>query len=647
MATYEEIIAKARELASEGRTDDARRLGEIALRMRQQTPPTEGGTLQADIEAGLVPSGDTDTRSTAEVVGQPSGAGMDQMRSLSAPMLETAGQAWRGATGQGPSITGAALQDGINLGYGVNIPVSENVANIAGRVADLGLAGLSALGGVGAGVAGAAGDVAEAAGVPGAERLGRELAALPEAFAGSPQQLMRIGTAPRIPQQTPRQAANAARVSNAEAAIAAGAERGVNVMTSDALPPSTFAARWTQGIGEKIPIAGTGGKRAAQVQQRQDAITDVVRMYAPEGAVVDDILPLLSDDLVRSNSEFVQRYNGMKREVIDRLADAGEVDVTRTVGAIDQELARLRGMNNANVAPVIARLEDWKTSVQGQDLGGVEELRKLLGESFKASDMADVRGVGEQAINRIYQPLREDMTDFIRANGDRRDVDRWGVANRRLSENIQEVQGTALRSALNSADTKPETVKSLLFSQNRSDVSRLYRRLSPEGRQNARAAVLLRALENSQSAGELSPTRFGANMQRLARQTGVVFSGEDRAVVQGLATVLNATRRADQAAANPPTGAQNVPFIGGAVAADLLGGMGAAVTSAATIGGIARLYESPKARDLLLSISRARSGTPRQASLIQEYQDLIAAGAIAGTAAPQSNEEQPAQQSAQ
>lgn len=609
--------------------------------------PTTGGTSQADIDAGLVPSGDTDTRSTAQLVGRRSGAGFDQARSLSTPMLETAGQALRGATGQGPSITGEALKGGINLGYGANIPVSEGVANVAGRVGDLGLAGLSALGGLGAGAAGAVGDVAEAVGVPGAEKLGRELAAVPEAFAGSPSSLARIATAQRVPQQTPRQAAMAARVSDAEAAIAAGAERGVNVMTSDALPPRTFAARWVQGIGEKIPIAGTGNARAAQVTQRQDAITDAVRMYAPEGAVVDDILPLISDDLVRSNSEFVQRYSGMKNEVIDRLSDAGEVDVARTTGAIDQEIARLQGMNNASVGPVVARLQDWKTSIQGQDLGGIEELRRLLGESFKASDMADVKGIGEQAINRIYGPLREDMSDFIRANGERRDVDRWGVANRRLSENMQEVQGTALRNALRSADTRPETVKSLLFSQNRSDVSRLYRRLSPEGRQNARAAVLLRALEGSQTAGELSPTRFGANMQRLARQTGVAFSGEDRAVVQGLATVLNATRRADQAAANPPTGAQNVPFIGGAVAADLLGGMGAAVGSAATIGGIARLYESPRTRDLLLSISRARSGTPRQTALIREYEDLIRSGVIAGTVAGQPDEEQQAPQSAQ
>lgn len=64
MATYEELIAKARELAAEGRMDDARRVGEIALRMRQ-LPEATPAPQQAPVDPTL-PSPDMDTRSTQE-----------------------------------------------------------------------------------------------------------------------------------------------------------------------------------------------------------------------------------------------------------------------------------------------------------------------------------------------------------------------------------------------------------------------------------------------------------------------------------------------------------------------------------------------------------------------------------------------------
>lgn len=110
MATYEEMIAKARELAAEGRMEEARRLGEIALRMRSQ-PATAEVPAQAAAPAPvappaaadpMIPSGDMDTRSTQEFlrdsgaeqplvdtsrIGQPrpmrtdGGTGMDMLRS--------------------------------------------------------------------------------------------------------------------------------------------------------------------------------------------------------------------------------------------------------------------------------------------------------------------------------------------------------------------------------------------------------------------------------------------------------------------------------------------------------------------------------------------------------------------------------------
>ncbi len=543
---------------------------------------------------------------------------------LSSPFFEGASASIAGVTGSGESVAGQML------------PESTPYRDALGRVLDVPLAGLQFLGGATAGAAGAAGDIAHGLGMSRghAERLGRDLAAIPEAFAGNPAGLSRIATAPKI---SPRQMQRAAQVADADATIAAGAERGVRVMTTDVMPPQTFAGRWLQSGAEKIPLAGTGGTRAAQSAERADAIEDVVRMYAADGVTVDDILPLISDDLVKSNSAFRKRYSGMKNEVIDRLSDLGQVDVSRTISAIDNEIASLRGMNTQGVAPVIARLEDMKTSIQGQNLRGVEDLRKLFGESFKASDLANVRSVGEAALSRIYRPLREDMGDFIKANGQRRDFTQWGVANARLADNINEVQNTALRTAFKNADTKPETVRSLLFSRNRSDVQRIYSRLSQEGKGHARAAVLLEAAEKSTNQGLLSPTRFASNIDRMGRQVGVVFTGEDRRVMEGLGRVLRATQRADQAALNPPTGVQNMPFLAGIGLTEYLGASGA-IAGAGGIGATARMIETPAMRNALLAISRARSGSSQEQALINRYSEMIKSGVIAGTVTGGDNE---------
>lgn len=295
----------------EGTSQDVMRTA-IQKLLGQPTPASaSGGTSQADIDAGLVPSGDTDTRSTAQVVGQPSGAGMDQMRSLSAPMMDTARQAWQGATGQGPSVTGEALQGGIPIGYGdARIPVSEGVANTVGRVADAGLAALSFGGGLASGGAGVVGDTAEALGVPGADRLGRELAAMPEAFAGSPQQVMRQGAS--LPSRATPEAPTAARAATAA--------------------PTMDAAT----LGGTVRQAGSGSRRATRVLAQQ-ADVDPSAAAATERLGMDLPADVLSNNqLIKESAGLTRSLAGTEassswRDTIVRAADRA-TEVMRDIG---------------------------------------------------------------------------------------------------------------------------------------------------------------------------------------------------------------------------------------------------------------------------------------------------------------------------
>lgn len=403
----------------------------------------------------------------------------------------------------------------------------------------------------------------------------------------------------------------------APAAVQAAEQAGIPVMTSDVMRPQTFMQKWVQTAGERIPFAGTASARAAQQNSRVDAIKDIVRSYGADGATVEPV----AADLAATRGAELSKYTGAKNEVIDRLATAGEVPVSRTVDAIDKQIANLESLRTNEVQPIIARLQDWKGAIQGQDLRNVETLRKQLGESFKAPELAAIRGTGEKALSSIYGPLRDDMADFIKTVGERRDVTKWGVANRRLAEMAGELNVNSLKRVLRTGEDTPENVNSLLFSSKPSDVRALYRNLSPAGRANARAAILARAAEKAGGIDEISPQKFVSEVGRLGNSVGVFFEGDDLKRLRGLVSALKLTRRAGEASISPPTGQQLYPFAGAEAITSIFGAPGVATGAAVSTGFLARALESRPVRNLLMQMQAA--GPNEQAKLAKRVMEAI------------------------
>lgn len=533
------------------------------------------------------------------------------------------------------------------------------------------------IGAIGEGAIGAGGQAAVARGAAnlmtgGGQQVARQLAAQPAAqvaagggAGGSAQAAGEMGAGPLA--QTGAALvggalAGRAATTTAQApssalpqAVREAEEAGVRVMTTDVLEPTTFAGRWLQRTGEMIPGAGTGGPRAAQQQERIDASTDLLRNYgvAEASAADNTVLANVANDLLQRRGANLTKYTGMKTDVIEGLKDVGPVDVTRTVSAIDDEIASLRGLRSEAYAPVIARLEDWKRAItgsrevtlpdgttqiqaRGQPITNIEQLRRQIGEAFKDPSLAAVRTTGEKALSRIYAPLREDMGDFIKANGQRRDFDKWNIANRQLSQMAGELELGVMKNALAKGEATPEVIRTMMFSAKPSDVQALYRGLSSEGKRNARTAVLQEAFNKVGGNFEnLSPDQFKRQLIRLASPIGVFFSGQDLKAVEGLIRTLKMTERAGQAAVSPPTGVQAVPVVGAAVLTDILGGAGAGIVGGATIGGAARLYESAPVRNLLLKIPQAKAGSSEELELIKRLGDAIRAKSAAEPEAEQ------------
>lgn len=423
------------------------------------------------------------------------------------------------------------------------------------------------------------------------------------------------------------------------AAVREAEDVGIRVMTTDVRQPTTFAGRWLQRTGEMIPGAGTGGPRAAQQQERIDASVDLLRNYGvTEASAADNtIISNVAKDLLARRGENLNKYTGMKTEVIERLSQPNTtVPVTKSVAKIDEEIARLNSISPTQFKPVIDRLITWRDDltgtreinlpngqkqvvVQGQPLATIEVLRKQIGEAFADPSLASVRSEGEKVLSRIYAPLREDMANYIKANGQRRDFDKWNIANKQLSSMAGELELGALKAALAKGDTSPEVIRTMLFSAKPSDIKALYRGLSAEGKRNARTAILQEAFNKVGGNFEnLSPDQFKRQLIRLGAPIGVFFSGQDLKAVEGLTRALKMTEQAGRAGVSPPTGVQAVPVVGAAVLTDILGGAGAGIVGGATIGGIARLYESAPVRNILLKLPQITKGSPQEQELIRQ-----------------------------
>lgn len=400
--------------------------------------------------------------------------------------------------------------------------------------------------------------------------------------------------------------------------VVQGERAKIPLMTSDLKQPKTFIGKGAQKLGEMIPLAGTGSKRVAQQEARQEAVKQVAIDYGAVGAdtAIDDV----AADLAKTRGAAIEKFTGIKNRVIEGLD--GPVSAPQATKAIDEQIARLSGINAEAYAPVISKLESFKEVLaSGKSLSQIEGNRKLLGDLFKDPNLAAIAGDGQKALNAIYGPLRADMGNFIKAKGGESAFNAWKRANDELAAMAGELSNAKFKNVLKATDSTPEAVANLLFSKNPSDVKRLYSNLSGEGRAKAQAALLHKALQESgvKSIDELdnvSPDKFVQAMQRYGKATGIVFDAPDAARLDGLARVLKTTQRASQAGVMTNSGQQMLPYAVPAIFTQVFGLMGG-VAAAAGVGGIARIYESAPVRDALLKLGRTKPGSPMEAKMLE------------------------------
>jgi hypothetical protein len=418
-----------------------------------------------------------------------------------------------------------------------------------------------------------------------------------------------------------------------ETAVTSAESAGISPMTSDLIPPTTFAGKVARAVGERIPGVGTGGQRAAQQSQRVDAVNDFLNSYSV-GA--HDAIPDVMSELLAKRSADISKYVGMKKDAFAK-SGAATVDVAKTQAAIDAEVAKLKSLNSESVNPLIAKLEDYKKAFAGQQIDNVELLRKQLGDELQSADLASVRTNAGQAKSRIYGAVNSDISDHVTNYAGQKSAARWGVANKRLSEMMDELETTSIKGVLKKGSATPEVVQKLLFSRNPSDIKLLQKNLTPEGRSAAKIA-LMQEVAGKLDMNNISPERFVSSVDKLSNQTGILFSGVEKQQLKGLVDALKLTKQAGAAVAKPTTGAELTTFAAPSLLTYFLGSdpiSGLAAT--ASVGLLSRLYESRMMRDALLRISRAKTPKDRT-DAYRAVIDILSASELSKLGQNQDNE---------
>ena len=417
----------------------------------------------------------------------------------------------------------------------------------------------------------------------------------------------------------------------------------VPVLTSDVRSPETFAGKWLQRTSESIPAAGTGNIRANQQSARVNSVQDLASSWGVDLGNDVDVISTVAGDLLRKRGNLLKQYTSTKSSVIDsqQLQDAGVVDVSKTINAIDQELDTLMKLRSTQTAPVIERLKDWRAALlgertvkapngktiivqDGQNLQSIEQLRKFIGEAFADPSLASVKTIGNKALNRIYAPLRDDMGAFIKTYGNRNDLKKWQVSNARLSELAGELDNSIFKSVLKKGEVSPEEVTRLLFSKKPSDIKLLFKNLDNIGRANAKTAIITDMFKKSINPNEsVSPEVFKTQIKKMSNTLGVFFNEKELNSIQGLGRVLALTKRAGEASVLPPTGAVlQIPIITGFLTQSF-GGVGSGLVAAVGIGAVARVLESAPVRNLLIKLPKTKPGSKQEAEIVKRLNEVI------------------------
>lgn len=378
----------------------------------------------------------------------------------------------------------------------------------------------------------------------------------------------------------------------------------VPVMTSDVVPPKTKLGNQLQGYSEGV-IAGTGPMRAAQ----QDARTKLVNRFTEKYGDYDPsvVVDSLKSGVAREKSLAKSKLNILSGRMVGK-----PVDTSGAIRAIDgavNELGKLKGVSDTQT---ISALNDYKNAIQ--EITNGDDAFELL-DKLRTQFRIDVKGdrtvlpsMSQTMVDRVYNSLTNSLSKSIAKGLSPKDASAWRAGKADYAKMATHVTQTRLKNVLNKGDLTPEAVNTIVYGQYGSDIARLYGKLDQKGKDMLRAAYISKIADK---VGD-SPQKMMTELGKLQKQANgqvfkTVFGGKNGKEIEGMLSILDATKRASEANVVTKTGMTLAPLV--RVIGNLKTG-GALLAGETGIGLMSRVYESPMARNALLRLANTKAGTP-------------------------------------
>ncbi|MCT9744939.1 DNA transfer protein [Escherichia coli] len=378
----------------------------------------------------------------------------------------------------------------------------------------------------------------------------------------------------------------------------------VPVMTSDVVPPKTKLGNQLQGYSEGV-IAGTGPMRAAQ----QDARTKLVNRFTEKYGDYDPsvVVDSLKSGVAREKSLAKSKLNSLSGRMVGK-----PVDTSGAIRAIDgavNELGKLKGVSDTQT---ISALNDYKNAIQ--EITNGDDAFELL-DKLRTQFRIDVKGdrtvlpsMSQTMVDRVYNSLTNSLSKSIAKGLSPKDASAWRAGKADYAKMATHATQTRLKNVLNKGDLTPEAVNTIVYGQYGSDIARLYGKLDQKGKDMLRAAYISKIADKVGNSPQKMMTELGKLQKQANGQVfKTVFGGKNGKEIEGMLSILDATKRASEANVVTKTGMTLAPLV--RVIGNLKTG-GALLAGEAGIGLMSRVYESPMARNALLRLANTKAGTP-------------------------------------
>ena len=275
------------------------------------------------------------------------------------------------------------------------------------------------------------------------------------------------------------------------------------------------------------------------------------------------------------------------------------------------------------------------------DFANMRLLRSQLGDMAEkyANTGTNPNKSGAKFLGDLRQAVTDDIDNFVATSGSPAVKQAYGRADgyyKGMMARQDKAYGKAMQSKT------PDEIYNEFVKRGKGDrAANFYNALDQKGQAAVRLKMTDEAINKAtnESTGHFSPAKFAGEFERLSEPYGKVFSGADKAEMDGFVKLMRHVESAGQYMENPPTGNR--------VAGLLMGGTAAVNLPLALKGaGATALFKTmvttKAGKNLLMAASKLPEGSKGLANVLKAAETVMAAsGAQAGISEPGPTDTQP------